>query len=237
MLDHCWSTNTCSAIIAKTNAGALSHYRTDIPQSKGQAGRVAKVQPVLWMLCTTVETGNDYVSTVLYNYYWVRAKVIGASLSEPHTGQTASPAMFIYVYIYLCLYRTCTSFRKCPRILIHWTASILLSVIQFRKCHHVQIIETASILHLQWATTIQLGQAESVNYSYSELSYMSEKLYRSSVNWQCIVQGAICRGPQQLRLCITCNNATDIELHVHLCCWCSRYSSSWRLAPQCVAFI
>ena len=80
-----------------------------------------------------------------------------------------------------------------PRVLIHCTASILLSVIQFRKCHHVQIIETASILHLQWAMTsmctllttfdwdtttvlVQLSQAESVNYSYSELSYVSAKL-------------------------------------------------------------
>ena len=50
---------------------------------------------------------------------------------------------------HIYLYRT--SFYKCPRVLIHWTASILLSIIQFRKCHHVQIIEVASILHLQWA--------------------------------------------------------------------------------------
>ena len=107
--------------------------------------------------------------------------IIGASLSEPHTGQTASPAMFISMYR--------TSFRKCPRILIHWTSSILLSAIQFRKCHHVQIIETPSILHLQWATTsmctllVLLGQAtaKSANYSYSELSYMSAKLYRDLV--------------------------------------------------------
>ena len=62
---------------------------------------------------------------------------------------------------------------------------------QFRKCHHIQIIETNSILHLQWVTTsmctllVQLGQA------------------------------VICRGPRQLRLCIACNNATDVELHVH----------------------
>ena len=73
--------------------------------------------------------------------------------------------------------------------------------------------------YLQWATMsmctllIQLSQAESA--SYSELSYMSAKLYISSVGWQCIVQGAICRGPWQLRLCIACKNATDIELHVH----------------------
>ena len=67
---------------------------------------------------------------------------------------------------------------------------------QFRKkCHHVQIIETALILHLQWATTsmctllVLLGQAESAKYSYNynELSYVSTKLYRSSVDRQCIV--------------------------------------------------
>ena len=34
-------------------------------------------------------------------------------------------------------------------VLIHWTASILLCVIQFRKCHYVQIIETGLILHVE----------------------------------------------------------------------------------------
>ena len=63
---------------------------------------------------------------------------------------------------------------------------------------------------------VQLGQAELANYSYSELSYVSAKLYRSSVDWLCIVQGAICQAPRQLSgLCSACNNATDIELHVH----------------------
>ena len=60
-----------------------------------------------------------------------------------------------------------------------------LSVIQFRKFYYVQIIETASIFHLQWATTSMctlLVQAESANYSYSELSYVLAKLYRSSVD-------------------------------------------------------
>ena len=67
--------------------------------------------------------------------------LIGASLSKPHTCQTASRDLSIYR----------TSFHKWPRILIHWTASILQCVIQFRKCHHVQIIKTAPILHMQWA--------------------------------------------------------------------------------------
>ena len=61
---------------------------------------------------------------------------------------------------------------------------------------------------------VLLGQAESANYSYSELSYVSAKLYRSSVDWRCIVQGAICPGLWQLRLhCM--QYATEIELHVH----------------------
>ena len=96
----------------------------------------------------------------------------------------------MFISIYLCLYRT--SFRKCPRVLIYWTALILLSVIQFRECYHVQIFGTALILHLQWAMTsmwmllmtqdmtttvlVQLCQAESAIYSYSELSYVSAKL-------------------------------------------------------------
>ena len=116
----------------------------------------------------------------------------------------------------ICSYRT--SFRKCPRVQIHWTASILLSVIQFRKCHHIQIIETASILHLQGSMCtllVLLGQAESAKCSYSELSYVSAKLYRSSVDWRCIVQGATSRGPRQLRLCIYMQYATDIKQHVH----------------------
>ena len=57
----------------------------------------------------------------------------------------------VYICIYLSMYRT--SFRNCSRVLIHWTASILLSVIQFCKFHYVQIIGTASIFHLQWPTT------------------------------------------------------------------------------------
>ena len=115
----------------------------------------------------------------------------------------------------ICLYRM--SFRKCPCVQIHWTALILLSVIQFCKCHHI-IIETASILHLQGSMCtllVLLGQAKSANCSYSELSYVSAKLYRSSVDWWCIVQGTICRGSRQLRLCIYMQYATDIKLHVH----------------------
>ena len=67
---------------------------------------------------------------------------IGVSLSEPHTGQTASPA------IYVCLSHT--SFRKsmppCSNSLSSFDFALRP---QFRKCHHVQIIETASILHVQ----------------------------------------------------------------------------------------
>ena len=63
---------------------------------------------------------------------------------------------------------------------------------------------------------VLLSQAELANYSYSELSYVSAKLYRISVDWQCIVQDTICRGPRQLRLCNACTEyATNIELHVH----------------------
>ena len=68
--------------------------------------------------------------------------LIGASLSEPHTGQTAS------LVIYLSIVRH--SVNKCPRVLIHWTSSILQCVINSVKCHYVQIIETTSILHVQW---------------------------------------------------------------------------------------
>ena len=52
---------------------------------------------------------------------------------------------------------------------------------------------------------VQLGQAEStsVNYSYSELSYVSAKT------------DSFATRPRQLRFCIESNNATDIELHVH----------------------
>ena len=57
------------------------------------------------------------------------------------------------------------------------------------------------------------GQAESANYSYSELSYVSAKLYRSSLDWQRTVQGAICWGSRQLRLYAL--YATDIKLHVY----------------------
>ena len=42
-----------------------------------------------------------------YRIFDRAATIIGASLSEPHTGQTASPAMYIYIYIYIsvCIVR------------------------------------------------------------------------------------------------------------------------------------
>ena len=130
------------------------------------------------------------------------------------------PLQCLYIYMYR------TSFRKCPCILIHWTASILLSVIQFRKCHHLQIIQTVHLptstsmctlltTHDSTAVLVQLGQAESVNYSYSELNYVSAKTDSFATRSVHCGKNAIWRGPRQLRLCIASNNATDIELHVH----------------------
>ena len=57
---------------------------------------------------------------------------------------------------------------------------------------------------------------------------MCQKNYKSSVDWRCIVQGTICRGPQQLRLCIACTEyATDIELQCsHLCHWWADMAAS-----------
>ena len=104
----------------------------------------------------------------------------------PHLSNGFPRDLYNYVYI---MYRT--SFRKCPRVLIHWTASFDFAMRnQFRKCHHIQIIET-TILYLQWATTrhehvyvasTAWSSCESANYSYSELSYVSAKLCRSSVD-------------------------------------------------------
>ena len=51
--------------------------------------------------------------------------LIGVSLSEPHTCQTASP--MTYTSIYICI--VCHSVNKCLHDLIHWTASILQCVI------------------------------------------------------------------------------------------------------------
>ena len=51
---------------------------------------------------------------------YLNYNLFGASLSEPHTGQTASPAMFIYLYVYRYVSYVIPYF--------HWTASILISV-------------------------------------------------------------------------------------------------------------
>ena len=91
---------------------------------------------------------------------------------EPHTGQTVSPTMFISLYlsIYLSMfiYMYRTSFRMCPLVLIHWTASILLSVIAitFRDSfnfalamdddEHVHVASTAwSLFHNHDFTTVR----------------------------------------------------------------------------------
>ena len=132
-----------------------------------------------------------------------RAKCVlqNSNWGEPERAPHWSNGVPRDVYLCLFVYMYRTSFRKYPRILIHWTASILLSVIQFRKFHYVQIIETASILHLQWTTSMYMlltthdrqctttSTAESVNYSYSELSYVSAKLYTIDLD------GALYRAP------------------------------------------
>ena len=132
--------------------------------------------------------------------------------------------------------------------LIYWTASILLSVIQFCECYHVQIFGTALILHLQWAMTsmwmllmtqdttttvlVQLYQAESAIYSYSELSYVSAKLYRSSLDWWCIVQCAICRlrvfGSWDNTLHTIMQLTIELQARPTICCirlvvWCKHF--------------
>ena len=59
-------------------------------------------------------------------------------------------------------------------------------------------LPTTQLGHDNYSTVlVQLGQAVSANYSYSELSYVSAKLNISSVDSRCIVQGAICRGPRR----------------------------------------
>ena len=52
--------------------------------------------------------------------------LIGASLSEPHMGSKSVPReLSIYLSMYLCMR---TSFRKCPRALIHWTVQYFTAV-------------------------------------------------------------------------------------------------------------
>ena len=70
---------------------------------------------------------------------------LGRAWASPTLVKRLPPRSMIYV----CLVRH--SVNKCPRVLIHWTASILHCIINSVNATHVQIIETASILHLQWA--------------------------------------------------------------------------------------
>ena len=91
---------------------------------------------------------------------------------------------------------------------------LVLRQLQFCTCND----DSGHDDSVHYCILVQPGQAESANYCAtvsSELSYVSAKLYRSNVDWRCIVHGTICRGPWQLSLCIACNNATNIELHVH----------------------
>ena len=49
-----------------------------------------------------------------------------------------------------------------------------------RKYMYVHVADDSG--HDNYTVLVQLGQAELANYSYSELSYVSAKLYRSSVD-------------------------------------------------------
>ena len=69
---------------------------------------------------------SDSPQLCKYNLIWLAfIRFIGASPSEPHTGQTASPTMFIYMYVGIVHHFV----NKCSHVLIHWKASILPCVI------------------------------------------------------------------------------------------------------------
>ena len=75
-------------------------------------------------------TANSYIC--LHTHTHKTTNHFPAYWGEPeraHTGQTASPAMFICIYLsmFVCIVRH--SVNKCPHVLIHWTASILQCVI------------------------------------------------------------------------------------------------------------
>ena len=95
-------------------------------------------------VCVCVTCGISVIYRGIFLMYFPAVftllTIIGASLSKPHTCQTAYPRSIYLSMIYR------TSFRKCPAFY-----SILQCVIQFHKCHHVQIIQIASILHVWWA--------------------------------------------------------------------------------------
>ena len=92
---------------------------------------------LLQVKCKLLYNLNDGLAFVLHI-------IVGASLSEPHTGQTASPAIYD-----LCIVRH--SVNKCPPCSNSLDSFDFACVINSVKCRHIQIIETASILQVQWA--------------------------------------------------------------------------------------
>ena len=99
-------------------------------------------------------------SCVQQAYIWPH-QFIGASLSKPHTGQTASPAIYLSTYD---LSIVCHSVNKCPRVLIHWTASILQCVINSVSAITFNVIENALILHVQKAYSMMTSNMHVVSH-------------------------------------------------------------------------
>ena len=123
---------------------------TTIHTAVEQLDCTGQLQLTLSRAQCTQWTAHHNQCACMHNNYW----------GEPHTGQTASPAMFICLY--LCLYRT--SFRKCPRILIHYMDSF-----NFAQC----VIKLAP----QCLTFFQLSN-KNYNTSLNEYYYYWEKVVR-----------------------------------------------------------
>ena len=60
---------------------------------------------------------HKHVPHTCTTYYSISTNIIVASLSEPHTDQTASPVIYIYMFVYIV-------HHSIPHVLIHWTAAM-----------------------------------------------------------------------------------------------------------------
>ena len=83
---------------------------------------------LLMLLATLINSLAAIICSPRLTWIWrrINKEVIGASLSEPHLSNGTPRDL------YLCL--VCHSANKCPRVLIHWTASILQCVIKYVHC-------------------------------------------------------------------------------------------------------